>query len=144
MPRPAKLPIVIRRPLGHYSAINPRFKLSPEDKLDALRRLDPFRHWGSLDDERQCLSCGKTITGRQIQILGGTRGQGPLRPHCPTEGCASIPIDWILPATSIRPGDVAPAPTIPAIPSRKKQFVLSRHLRELGSKLKRRRTPIPS
>jgi hypothetical protein len=75
--------------------------LSEVDKLDALRRLDQFRQWRSLDEKRFCLVCGKIITGRQIQVAGGTRGNGPLRLSCPTERCNSIPMDWVLPTDEI-------------------------------------------
>ena len=40
--------------------------LPDADKLDALRRVDQFRQWRSLDEKRFCLVCGKIITGRQI------------------------------------------------------------------------------
>src|SRR5437773_5441711 len=82
-------------------ALSPPIKLSDVDKLDALRRLDQFRQWGSLDEKRYCLVCGKIITGRQIQVAGGTRGNGPLRLSCPTERCNSIPMDWVLPTDEI-------------------------------------------
>jgi hypothetical protein len=76
-------------------------KLSDEEKLEVLRRLDQFRQWHSLDDKRYCLVCGILITGRQIQVSGGTRGNGPLRLSCPTERCNSIPMDWVLPTDEI-------------------------------------------
>jgi len=66
-----------------------------------LRRLDQFRQWHSLDEKRYCLVCGKLITGRQIQITGGTRGNGPLRLNCPTQSCNSIAMDWVLPTDEI-------------------------------------------
>ena len=75
--------------------------LSEVDKLDVLRRLDQFRQWRSLDEKRFCLVCSKIITGRQIQVEGGTRGNGPLRISCPTERCNSIPMDWVLPTDEI-------------------------------------------
>jgi hypothetical protein len=75
--------------------------LSDEEKLEALRRLDQFRQWHSLDEKRYCLVCGSLITGRQIQVAGGTRGNGPLRLSCPTERCNSIPMDWVLPTDEI-------------------------------------------
>jgi hypothetical protein len=78
-------------------ALSPPAPLADADKLNALRRLDQFRQWRSLDDERYCLVCGKIITGRQIQVAGGTRANGPLRLSCPTEHCNSIPMDWVLP-----------------------------------------------
>jgi hypothetical protein len=74
---------------------------SGADKLDALRRLDQFRPWHFLDEKRYCLVCGKLITGEQIQVTGGTRGNGPLRLNCPTTGCHSIPFDWVLPTDEI-------------------------------------------
>lgn len=75
--------------------------LSDAEKLEALRRLDQFREWRSLDDKRFCLVCGKIVTGRQIQVAGDTRGDGPLRVNCPTERCNSIPMDWALPTDEI-------------------------------------------
>jgi hypothetical protein len=75
--------------------------VSDEEKLKLLQRLDQFRHWHSLDDERYCLVCGKIINGHQIQLLGGTRANGPLRVVCPTERCHSIPMDWVLPTAEI-------------------------------------------
>jgi hypothetical protein len=65
-------------------------------RLDALRRLDQFREWRSLDDKRYCLVCGKIITGRQIEVANGTHGNGQSRLSCPTERCNSIPMDWVL------------------------------------------------
>jgi hypothetical protein len=75
--------------------------VSHEEKLKILRRLDQFRHWHSLDDKRYCLVCSKIISGHQIRLLGGTRGNGPLRVVCPTERCHSIPMDWVLPTAEI-------------------------------------------
>ena len=71
-------------------------RLSENEQLEALRRFDQFRQWPSLDEKRYCLVCGKLVTGRQIQVASGTRGNGPLRISCPTEGCNSIPMDWVL------------------------------------------------
>jgi hypothetical protein len=76
-------------------------KLSKGEKLEVLRRLDQFRPWRSLDEKRYCLVCGKIITGEQIEVAGGTRGNGPLRLRCPTEHCHSIPMDWVLPTDEI-------------------------------------------
>ena len=76
-------------------------RLSDGEKLEALQRLDQFRHWHSLDEERYCLVCGNLITGRQIHVAGGTRGNGPLRLNCPTQACNSIPMDWVLPTDEI-------------------------------------------
>ena len=76
-------------------------RLSDDEKLEVLRRLDQFRQWHSLDEERYCLVCGKLITGRQIHVAGGIRGNGPLRLSCPTQGCNSIPMDWVLTTNEI-------------------------------------------
>jgi hypothetical protein len=82
--------------------LSPPIKLSDVDKLDALQRLDQFRPWRSLDEKRYCLVCGEIITGEQILVTGGTRGNGPLRLSCPTERCHSIPMDWILLTDEVR------------------------------------------
>jgi hypothetical protein len=82
-------------------SFSPPNTLSDAEKLDVLRRLDQFREWHSLDDKRFCLVCGKIINGWQIQIAGGTRGNGPLRLSCPTERCNSIPMDWVLPTNEL-------------------------------------------
>src|SRR6184192_2758319 len=82
-------------------ALSPPIALSDADKLDALRRLDQFRQWRSLDEKRYCLVCGKIITGQQIQVAGGTRGNGPLRLSCTTVRCNSIPMDWVMPTDEI-------------------------------------------
>ena len=82
-------------------ALFPSITLMDADKLDALRRLDQFRQWRSLDEKRYCLVCSKIITGREIQVASGTRGNGSLRLSCPTERCNSIPMDWVLPTDEI-------------------------------------------
>ena len=81
--------------------LSPPIELSDADKLDALRRLDQFRQWRSLDEKRYCLVCGEIITGERVQVAGGTRGDGALRLSCPTKGCNSIPMDWVLPTDEI-------------------------------------------
>ena len=82
-------------------AITSAVRLADNEKLEALRLLDQFRAWHSLDEKRYCLVCGKLITGRQIQLNGGTQGNGPLGLNCPTAGCNSIPMDWVLPTDEI-------------------------------------------
>ena len=72
-------------------------RLAAEDKLDALRKLDPASRWESLDDERYCTRCDHVINGRQIEVVGGTRAHGPLRLQCPTDGCAATTSDWTAP-----------------------------------------------
>ena len=79
----------------------PSVKLSDEEKLATLQRLDQFREWRSLDEQRYCLSCGALITGRQIQVVGGSRGTGPLRAICATRNCHAIPMDWALPTDEV-------------------------------------------
>jgi hypothetical protein len=79
---------------------SPPVPLADGDKLNALRRLDQFREWHSLDDKRYCLVCGKIITGRQVQVAA-TRGDGLQRLNCPTERCNSIPMDWALPTDEL-------------------------------------------
>jgi hypothetical protein len=73
--------------------------LADEDKLEILERLDQFRLWHSLDEERYCLVCGKIITGQEIHVNGGENG--PLRISCPTEHCNSVPIDWVRPTEEV-------------------------------------------
>jgi hypothetical protein len=67
-------------------------ELSPAEKLAALRAHDRFRHWSALDEQRCCLQCGNIITGAQIRVVG----PAPYQLQCPTEGCHSIPMDWVL------------------------------------------------
>jgi hypothetical protein len=115
--------------------------LSDADTLDVLRRLDQFREWHSLDDKRFCLVCGKIINGWQIQIAGGTRGNGPLRLSCPTERCNSIPMDWVLPtdelvalaATATREDHNTPPPKVA---DRGEEHNLASRLRKFALHLK--------
>jgi hypothetical protein len=76
-------------------------ELAEKDKLQVLQRLDQFRQWRSLDEKRYCLVCGKIVTGREIQLIGGRRGNEPLRVICPTNGCHSIPMDWVRPTEEV-------------------------------------------
>ena len=75
--------------------------LSDEEKLDVLRRFDQFRHWHSLDEKRYCLVCGEIITGREIKVIEGTRGNAPQRVICPTEHCNAMPIEWVRPTDEV-------------------------------------------
>jgi hypothetical protein len=95
------VPAVDGKLLSGAVALSTATNLSDEQKLEALRRLDQFRQWHSLDEKRYCLVCGNVISGRRIQVAGGTRGNGPLRLSCPTERCNSIPMDWVLPTKEI-------------------------------------------
>jgi hypothetical protein len=76
-------------------------ELSGPDKLEILQRLDRYRKWRSLEEKRYCLACGQIIEGRDIHVVGGTRGTGPLRLICPTPGCHSIPMDWVIPTDEV-------------------------------------------
>ena len=74
---------------------DPGIPVEADDKLHWLRRLDHDHDWKFLDEERYCLRCGRTFTGRQARLVGGTRPHGPLRFRCPTTGCPSTPRDWV-------------------------------------------------
>jgi hypothetical protein len=76
-------------------------KLSDEEKLKILQRLDQFRHWRSLDEKRYCLVCGEIITGRQINLMGATHANGPLRITCPTGHCNAMPMEWVQPTDDV-------------------------------------------
>ena len=76
-------------------------KLSDEEKLDILQQLDRFRQWHSLDEKRYCLVCGEIITGLEIQVIEGMRGNGLLRVICPTEHCDSMPMEWVRPTEEV-------------------------------------------
>jgi hypothetical protein len=90
-----------RNVISRIVTLTTAVSLSDQEKLEALRRLDQFRQWDSLEEKRYCLVCGNLIMGRQIQVVDGTRGNGPLRLSCPTKGCNSIPMDWVLPTDEI-------------------------------------------
>ena len=90
---------IIYAALAHHPSRS--ISLPDAEKLNVLRMLDPLRQWHSLDDKRYCLVCGKIITGQQIQVASGTRGNGALRLSCPSDGCNSIPIDWMPPTDEI-------------------------------------------
>jgi len=49
--------------------------LQYDERLWILRTGDHFRSWESLDDQRFCILCEKTFTGRRIEI---TRQQEPV------------------------------------------------------------------
>ena len=75
--------------------------LSDYEKLDTLRRLDRFRFWSSLDEERFCLVCQRLIAGRDILVIKDAEEPDSLHLACPTGNCASIPMDWIRPTEEI-------------------------------------------
>jgi hypothetical protein len=76
-------------------------KLSDEEKLAILQRLDQFRHWHSLDEKRYCLVCGEMITGRQIQVTMSALGNSSTRIICPTKYCDAMPIEWVQPTDEV-------------------------------------------
>jgi len=71
-------------------------RLAAEDKLAALRRIDKSRPWNCLDDRLYCTICKHVISGRQIEVVGGTNGLRALHLKCSTAGCLSTPADWIF------------------------------------------------
>src|ERR1700716_728988 len=76
-------------------------EFSGAEKLEILQRLDRYRKWQSLEEKRYCLACGQIIEGRDILVVGGTRGTGPLRLICATRNCHSIPMDWVIPSDEV-------------------------------------------
>ena len=117
-------------------------RLCSSDKLDVLRRLDQFRRWDSLDDKRLCLECGKIISGRQIEVVGGTRAMGPLRLQCPTEDCNAIAMDWALPNGGTAPVRAArtalPPPKLVVHDRRANEAKITARLRNFISVLKQK------
>jgi len=71
-------------------------RLAVEDKLAALRRIDKSRPWNCLDDRLYCTICKHELSGRQIEVVGGTNGLRALHLKCSTAGCLSTPADWIF------------------------------------------------
>jgi hypothetical protein len=127
-----------------YSAmvLSSPVNLSDIAKLEVLRRLDQFRRWRSLDEKRYCLVCGEIITGKQIQVKGGTRGDGPLRLNCPTVRCHSIPMDWVLPTdevlanVALRETQRSNVPAVHLDPGARENSIASR-LRKLAGRFTR-------
>jgi len=70
--------------------------LSVEERLYALRSLDIFHPWESVDEKRLCRRCGNIITGRQIKVMRQGWGGNPTRLECPTKGCLGVPLEWIM------------------------------------------------
>jgi hypothetical protein len=88
---------VLSRFRHHRRITASELQLSAEEKLNLLKELDRWRRWTSLDDRRLCLGCGQMITGHEINVMRSAE-LGPVEAHCPTDGCQSIPLDWILPS----------------------------------------------
>jgi hypothetical protein len=60
----------------------PTIELNKNEHLRALSRLDG-RRWRSLTEKRRCPCCQTLSSGYEIELVGGTRNQGPLRLQCP-------------------------------------------------------------
>jgi len=78
-------------------------ELAPGKKLKILREIDIFHPWTSLDEHRYCNRCGQTFTGRQIKVYRRRRGGARYRLECPTDGCPSVPIEWMAVGPQITP-----------------------------------------
>jgi hypothetical protein len=76
-------------------------EMNAAEKLELLQRLDRYRKWQSLDEQRYCLACRRIIQGHDVKVVGGTRGTGPIRLICATKGCHSIPMDWVIPTEEV-------------------------------------------
>lgn len=83
-------------------------QLRAGDKLLILRSLDRDGKWESLNDKRECLRCGTVFSGRQVDVVGGTRALGPLRLLCPSEDCQGNQNDWVVPGQRPRAGPFQP------------------------------------
>jgi len=92
--------------IGSVSPPSQRMRLAAEDKLTTLRRLDQSRAWRSLDDQLYCTICKRVVSGRQIEVVGGTNGLRALHLKCSTPGCLSTPADWIMPVKSDTGGEI--------------------------------------
>lgn len=112
-------------------------KVDGYDKLHWLRRLDAARSWEFLDDQRYCFFCGRTFSGRQVQLIGGSRPFGPLRAACPTRRCAATPADWMY------LHEVPPKPT-PQLPFRIPRVVrIKRKVRAQSREVPSPSVPLP-
>jgi hypothetical protein len=67
-------------------------EIRAEERLEILRAGDKLRTWSSLDDERRCVLCRRTLSGWQVEILRDRRGRYLLK--CPTSGCGSFAAHW--------------------------------------------------
>jgi hypothetical protein len=87
--------------------------LSAEERLQALRRLDIFHPWESVDEKRLCRRCRTIITGQQVKIWGDRPGGEPAQLECPSKGCLSVPLEWIM---LDFPAERKPEPPPPNLP----------------------------
>jgi hypothetical protein len=107
-------------------------RFSSGDKLMVLRRLDRHGGWISLDDHHFCLRCEQEFSGRQIDIVGGTRERGRLRLLCPTDGCDSTCEDWVRVATKEKPVCLSHGGHVVGIMGRRRQLAAVDGHSELG------------
>lgn len=91
--------------------------LAGEERLQALRRLDIFHPWESVDEKRLCRRCRQIITGWGIQICADPSGE-PARLECPTEGCLGVPLEWIMLDSPVEAAPSNPPDTSQAATSR--------------------------
>ena len=64
-----------------------------KEKLRLLQENDHWRPWESLAEERQCIICERTFTGREVRIIQSRHGKPMVQ--CPTPDCSSSPREWI-------------------------------------------------
>ena len=114
-------------------------ELSNTEKLEILQRLDRYRKWQSLDEKRYCLACAQILDGDDILVVGGTRGTGPLRLVCPTRGCHSIPMDWVIPTDEVlaRMSMLEQEEDLPRKPVKRSGETFSARLRKFATQFRR-------
>jgi hypothetical protein len=99
--------------------------ISPAEKLRLVREFDIFHPWQSLDEKRYCRRCGGTFRGREIKVVSARDGTG-YRLECPTEGCPSVPIEWIIVEAAEKPppidAQLPPSFTRDSLPARHPQY----------------------
>ncbi|HEV8423258.1 MAG TPA: hypothetical protein VGQ40_07930 [Chthoniobacterales bacterium] len=81
--------------------------VSPAERLRLVREIDIFHPWQSLDEKRFCRRCGGTFRGAEIKVVSAQDGTG-YRLECPTEGCPSVPIEWIIVEAIEKPQSIDP------------------------------------
>ena len=69
------------------------FPLPAKEKLLVLQKNDVWRNWKTLDDQRHCILCDQTFSGREIVVTPNHHGKSVL--HCPTQDCVSTPREWM-------------------------------------------------
>ena len=113
-------------------------ELSAADKLEILQRLDRYRKWHALDEKRYCLGCAQLLDGHGVLVVGGTRGTGPLRLVCPTRGCHSIPMDWVIPTDEVlaRLSMLEPEENLPRKPVARAREKFSARLRRFATQFR--------